>query len=65
MPRGDGTGPDGKGPRTGRSLGRIAGNPSGQGLGQPRRNFPAGNLKMNPRNTSKQSGQGTGRGRNN
>ncbi|MFW6134220.1 MAG: 4Fe-4S binding protein [Elusimicrobiota bacterium] len=44
MPRGDGTGPRGKGPGTGRGLGRRAGNPQGgkeigQEKGRGRRNF--------------------------
>ncbi len=35
MPRGDGTGPSGKGPGTGRGMGRKAGNPQGGvGIGQ-------------------------------
>lgn len=38
MPRGDGTGPQGKGPRTGRGMGRCVGGavkrPIGQGQGQ-------------------------------
>lgn len=37
MPRGDGTGPRGAGPGTGRGLGRRAGNPQGgMGIGSPR-----------------------------
>lgn len=36
MPRGDGTGPDGKGPRTGRGLGKASGNKMGSGVGQSR-----------------------------
>jgi len=36
MPNGDGTGPDGKGPKTGRGLGKTSGNEKGSGLGQPR-----------------------------
>jgi len=37
MPRGDGTGPEGKGARTGRGMGKSAGNKSGQNTGMPRR----------------------------
>ena len=33
MPGGDRTGPDGRGPRTGRGLGRANGNSSGRGRG--------------------------------
>ncbi|MEA1971682.1 MAG: DUF134 domain-containing protein [Candidatus Cloacimonadota bacterium] len=33
MPKGDRTGPDGKGPRTGRGMGKSAGNQMGQGRG--------------------------------
>ena len=37
MPRGDGTGPRGQGPGTGRGMGRRAGNPQGgMGIGTPR-----------------------------
>ncbi|MDI6840600.1 MAG: DUF5320 family protein [bacterium] len=37
MPRGNGTGPRGQGPGTGRGLGRRAGNPQGgMGIGTPR-----------------------------
>ena len=37
MPRGDGTGPRGLGPGTGRGMGRRAGNPQGgMGIGTPR-----------------------------
>ena len=34
MPGGDRTGPDGKGPRTGRGLGKASGNETGRGRGQ-------------------------------
>ncbi len=37
MPRGDRTGPEGKGPKTGRGLGKSQGNESGQNIGRPRR----------------------------
>ncbi|MBZ4664073.1 MAG: hypothetical protein JG776_1788 [Caloramator sp.] len=37
MPRRDGTGPDGKGPRTGRGLGRCADNNSGAQCRRDRR----------------------------
>ena len=36
MPKGDSTGPEGKGPKTGRGLGKSAGNDSGQNVGRPR-----------------------------
>ncbi len=36
MPGGDGTGPVGHGPGTGRRLGNIAGNRSGRGIGIPK-----------------------------
>jgi len=36
MPGGDRTGPDGKGPRTGRGLGKSSGKEMGRGRGQGR-----------------------------
>ena len=42
MPRGDGTGPEGKGPRTGRGLGKSVGNKSGQNIGKPRQQHNGG-----------------------
>lgn len=57
MPRGDGTGPDGKGPRTGRGLGKASGNPQGSGVGKPRGG--SGSSKSN-----QMPDRGTGRGRN-
>jgi len=39
MPRGDGTGPTGQGPGTGRGMGRRAGNPQG-GMGRMGGNRP-------------------------
>lgn len=54
MPRGDGTGPDGKGPRTGRGLGKASGNNMGSGKGTGRglgRNADnSGNRKLGNRN---------------
>jgi len=51
MPKGDGTGPKGKGPRTGRGLGKAAGNKSGQNIGksqlQSGAKFGAGQNKNN------------------
>ncbi|MCF7858229.1 MAG: DUF5320 domain-containing protein [Candidatus Cloacimonetes bacterium] len=58
MPRGDGTGPEGKGPRTGRSLGKASGNNMGSGIGKPRRTSGGRNSRR------KNSGQGLGRDRN-
>ena len=49
MPRGDGTGPRGKGPGTGRGMGRKAGNPQGgMGIGTPRRRNVAGPFAAGP-----------------
>jgi len=42
MPRGDGTGPVGQGPLTGRGAGRCAGNQSGYGYGFFGRGFGRG-----------------------
>ncbi len=53
MPGGDRTGPDVKGPRTGRGLGKAIGNEMGRGRGQGR---GQGRNIGNPRN------QETGRG---
>ncbi len=39
MPSGDKTGPEGKGPKTGRGLGKTKGNSMGQGIGQPKKRF--------------------------
>ena len=51
MPKGDGTGPKGKGPKTGRGLGKAAGNKSGQNIGksqlQSGAKFGAGQNKNN------------------
>ncbi len=49
MPRGDGTGPRGKGPGTGRRMGRMAGNPQGgMGIGTPRRQGGSGPFAAGP-----------------
>jgi hypothetical protein len=56
MPRGDKTGPEGKGPRTGRGLGKSAGNESGQNVGRPR--------KQHTYDRGLGRGQGNGRNRN-
>jgi len=58
MPRGDGTGPDGKGPKTGRGMGRTAGNEMGRGIG-------TGQGQGRNRDNQNNRGTGTGRGRNN
>ncbi len=55
MPGGDKTGPDGKGPKTGRGLGKAAGNNMGRGKGQG---------QGQGRNVGNSRSQGTGRGRN-
>jgi hypothetical protein len=64
MPRGDGTGPDGKGPKTGRGLGKAVGNNMGSGIGQPKRIPGGNNPEMNLRNSKNKPGQKTGRGKN-
>jgi len=44
MPRGDGTGPEGKGSKTGRGLGKCSGNSNAGYLSSsPRRNIMRGN----------------------
>jgi len=49
MPRGDGTGPRGKGAGTGRGMGRKAGNPQGgSGIGTPRRQSASGTYAAGP-----------------
>ncbi len=53
MPGGDRTGPDGKGPRTGRGLGKSARNNTERGRSQG---------KGQGRNTGNSRNQGTGRG---
>lgn len=53
MPGGDRTGPDGRGPRTGRGLGKSAGNNMGRGNGQTQE-----------RSQDQGRGQGKGKGRN-
>ena len=57
MPGGDRTGPDGKGPKTGRGLGKAAGNNMGRSKGQ-------GQGQGQGRNVGNSRSQGTGRGRN-
>lgn len=57
MPKGDQTGPEGKGPKTGRGLGKSAGNESGRNIGRPRRQH------TNDRSSGR--GQGGRRNRNN
>lgn len=59
MPNRDGTGPQGKGPRTGRGMGNCAGSNSGSGAGGAanRRGMGMG------RGMGRGAGKGTGRGR--
>jgi len=49
MPRGDGTGPEGKGPRTGRGLGKCSGNkePGYKNQDRPRRGLGLGRMRGN------------------
>ena len=56
MPRGDGTGPNGKGCRTGRGLGKSNGNNMGSGIGVPR--GLAGGRNSGRRTFGQNSGQG-------
>ena len=58
MPKGDRTGPNGKGPKTGRGAGKAVGNDMGSNVG-----FGQGQGRN--RNNQSNRGTGTGRGRNN
>jgi uncharacterized protein len=61
MPRGDGTGPDGKGCGTGRGLGKKSGNrKGGQGKGIPKRK--SGNKSGSESGQGQGQGQGRGNG---
>jgi len=50
MPGGDRTGPDGRGPRTGRGLGKASGNESGRGRGSGQGRGRDSRYPQNPRN---------------
>ena len=60
MPRGDGTGPQGQGARTGRGQGRCA--PKG-GTPAPRRNSDMGNSRGQGQGTGRSAGRGLGKGK--
>ncbi|RJQ33686.1 hypothetical protein C4566_03210 [Candidatus Parcubacteria bacterium] len=57
MPNRDGTGPEGKGPKTGRGLGNCAGN-------QPKETIGQGLGRSLGQGLGRSLGQGLGRGRN-
>ena len=62
MPGGDRTGPNGNGPRTGRGLGKAAGNSMGRGSNQVLRPSP-GQGQGQEQRTGQGQGQGQGKNR--
>lgn len=56
MPNGDKTGPNGKGPQTGKGLGKAVGNEKGRGLAQPAPKNSGAN-RGNGAGTTKKSGK--------